>query len=327
MTDSSALKGSQDDVCILLAVHNGGAYLKQQLESINAQSLKNWILYVSDDASSDNSLELVKSTIAPSQLRIVNVSEVVLGSKDNFALLMTYALESNAGYFAFADQDDIWPENRLDIMRNKIKENESLLPNIPLLVYGDMEVIDEYGRQIHVSFMRLQGLSHEAEKPLTVLLAQNYISGCSSMINRALLEIATPVPHAAILHDWWVALCAAASGKIIFTEGSLNLYRQHQNNAVGAVEPLKVLRKGVLGVRNQLLQGNRNLANSFEQAKALHNRLILLSCNASGLNYIKQYSLLSSVGRLQRWMAYRELKVHAQSRYRQVLQCARIILY
>ena len=63
---------------------------------------------------------------------------------------------------------------------------------------------------------------------------QNYVTGCTVIINKELKELATPFPNGIVMHDWWLALLAASEGKIDFLEESTILYRQHGENSVGA---------------------------------------------------------------------------------------------
>src|SRR5439155_22468886 len=100
-----------------------------------------------------------------------------------------------------------------------------------------------------------------------------FATGCASLINRSLLEIALPLPPAAVLHDWWITACAAAFGTIRYLPEPLVLYRQHGRNAVGAasvwrrLQPWRVVRNGAW----RRIQ--ENVQRSSRQARALLDRL------------------------------------------------------
>ena len=83
--------------------------------------------------------------------------------------------------------------------------------------------------------MRTQKLDPD-RRSLHSLLIQNNITGCTMMINRSLLDLAARqgLPQHAVMHDWWFALIASALGEIGFVPQATVLYRQHQNNQVGA---------------------------------------------------------------------------------------------
>jgi hypothetical protein len=93
--------------------------------------------------------------------------------------------------------------------------------------------VDEQLRPIHPSFLSFQGLGHDRATPLQTLLTQNFVTGCTTVINRALLRAALPLPDV-VMHDWWLALCAAALGEILCCPGATVLYRQHDRNTVGS---------------------------------------------------------------------------------------------
>ena len=66
------------------------------------------------------------------------------------------------------------------------------------------------------------------------LLIENVVTGCTSFINKALLDVAKPIPSDSILHDKWLALVASRFGSIIFIPAPLVSYRQHESNVIGA---------------------------------------------------------------------------------------------
>jgi hypothetical protein len=67
-------------------------------------------------------------------------------------------------------------------------------------------------------------------------MVQNYITGCTVVFNRALAARALPIPPEALIHDHWLALVAAATGRIITLRCPTMLYRQHGNNQIGTAK-------------------------------------------------------------------------------------------
>lgn len=121
--------------------------------------------------------------------------------------------------------------------------------------------------------MTYQNIRHEERFPLKTLLVQNFVTGCTSLINRPLLFLSVPVPRGVIMHDWWIALLAAATGKISYLAQPSILYRQHEANELGAeafwarVKPL-----GMSG-RRRWVRGSKTLIRSVIQANELRRRL------------------------------------------------------
>jgi hypothetical protein len=88
--------------------------------------------------------------------------------------------------------------------------------------------------EAEISFWRYQVLRPEVGGDWPRLLIQNVVAGCATMINTALRELAAPIPQAAIMHDWWLALAAALFGRVSWLNWPSTLYRQHGANAIGA---------------------------------------------------------------------------------------------
>jgi rhamnosyltransferase len=143
---------------------------------------------------------------------------------------MEYAVSTEYNYFLFCDQDDYWIPEKLKKNLSKIKDLEKrYLKKTPILIHSDLEVVDRRLKQIHPSFTSYQGIRNEPEKALNVLLVQNFATGCSMIFNRSLLEISLPLPEGVIMHDWWVALCAAVFGKIGFIDEKLVKYLMNKS--------------------------------------------------------------------------------------------------
>jgi hypothetical protein len=105
-------------------------------------------------------------------------------------------------------------------------------------VHCDLAIVDKALQPVANSFAIYSGL-YPATAHFGVLLAQNQITGCASLINRALLTLACPLPKSLRMHDWWLALLAAAAGKVAYIPQPLVQYRQHAGNVVGAVSLLR----------------------------------------------------------------------------------------
>jgi glycosyltransferase involved in cell wall biosynthesis len=241
-------------IYVLLGTYNGKRFLREQVESIRTQTYGEWILLVRDDGSRDGTAELVKELPAlDARIEIVEDRQRNLGCVANFSLLATTAYERGAQYVMFADQDDIWHPNKIErtlaVMR-LLEERKG--PRLPALVHSDLELIDQNGRPIVSSFMHFQRIKHEPSNGIRTLLVQNFVTGCTVMVNRALLEIGLPFPTNAMMHDWWLAQCAAVCGELAFLPSSTIGYRRHGANAV-EVRGFALRRAMKLGVRSQTI--------------------------------------------------------------------------
>lgn len=220
-----------ETIDILLATHNGEAYLEEQIKSILSQTHKNWNLIIHDDNSNDKTKEILKTYTSKYPEKITFIDDGVKngGAKENFSHLLNF---SKSEYIMFCDQDDIWLPNKIKNAYTRLKHLEnSFGSQTPLIAYSDLTVVDENLITLEKSFHRI--LFKINEPKINQLLVQNVSPGCSMIFNKALLKKAYPIPKEAIMHDWWFILIASVFGQISFIETQDILYRQHSKNTVG----------------------------------------------------------------------------------------------
>jgi len=256
-------------IAILLSTYNGADWLPALLWSIHRQTNADWQLLARDDGSVDNT-QRVLTVAAWRDRRIVPVRDVPdrLGPLGSFNHLMRYGAATPARYFAVADQDDVWLPEKLERLRSAISEMESVHgADTPLLVHSDARIIDGMGRPVHGSLARYLGLRRSCRRrqALPTLLARNFVTSCTALFNRALLEAAMPLPGEAIQRDWWLALCAAAAGHVHYLPFTAVEYRLHPFNI-----PQRI---GSRLAARRRLRSLRQATASAAQARALADRL------------------------------------------------------
>lgn len=216
---------------ILLATYNGGEYLSTQIESILNQTYSNWVMFISDDGSTDSTLAIIQDYCAKDhRIRIVNKALTGQSACQNFGNMLKVAFNEEWDFVMFADQDDFWFEDKIQLTLDLMiyEENFKVLPK---LIYTDFEYADE--KLNPLTKVTDKNSSGWTEPNLGRLLAQNNIYGCTMMINRILAEKANPIPICAENHDYWLALVAALLGEIGHVKKRTILYRQHSNNVSG----------------------------------------------------------------------------------------------
>lgn len=218
---------------ILLATYNGAAYLAEQLDSLLNQTYPDFHILVRDDGSRDETPAILHwySTNYPDQITLLSGGSPSNGPIGNFSSLLA---ASTAPYVMLCDQDDVWQPDKLSRSLEKMHELEKQhTSNIPLLVHTDLEVVDQNLNPIAPSFFAFSGLN-AGRDAFHQLLVQNIITGCTTLYNRALVDVATPIPPGALMHDWWIALVASGLGEIGLLPQTTVRYRQHGRNALGA---------------------------------------------------------------------------------------------
>lgn len=188
---------------ILMSTFNGGVYLKEQLDSILSQTYKQWILLIRDDGSSDNTVAILQEYAKnDSRIKLLTDSYGNLGVISSYSQLMQEAIAHNAPYILFSDQDDVWLANKVQLSIDKLQKLESTHGvNTPALIHSDLQVADNQLNIIHPSYLAYEKLTRNSMNPLSTLLINNYITGCTMGINNALLKLATPVSESARMHD------------------------------------------------------------------------------------------------------------------------------
>ena len=220
---------------ILLATHNGARYVREQIDSILAQTDARWHLTLSDDASTDGTREILDAYAAEYPDRVTHYrSGRRFGSaREHFFHLME---RCDAAYMLFCDQDDVWFEDKVGRTMDALLAAEAEVGRqTPVLVFSDQRVTDENAELISDSLARYQ--RHYTENfDYRALLMQNVVTGGAMGINRALAEMGARCADVSrtVMHDWWLAVVAARFGKIVYLSETLGDYRQHGDNEVGA---------------------------------------------------------------------------------------------
>lgn len=220
-------------VDVLLATYNGEAYLHVLMESLLHQTYKPHKIIVRDDGSKDRTRDILQDYAEkyPSLMKLLPVG-TGQGSTTNFSELLK---QSTSDYVMFADQDDLWIPEKIELTMEKMEELERENGTAcPLLVHTDLIVADQELKPVNPSFWNYAKLLPKECSTLNRLLVQNVVTGCTLMMNRALVDLVQPISPQTIQHDWWIALVAAAFGKIDVVEQPTIYYRQHSTNAVGA---------------------------------------------------------------------------------------------
>jgi len=322
--DRTATQGAAT-VHVICSAFRPGHALDRQIESILLQQhgdLRLWLR--SDDADPATHRRLTDWVARDRRIELADDRRERLGTAASYGRLIEVVLARGAGWIALADQDDEWRPDHLASSLAVAGRRADALADEPVLVHGDLELIDASGRPLAPSLFAHARIRHETRDPLRVLVVQNFVTGCASVFDRALAELAIPIPGAAIMHDWWLALCAASSGRVLARDAATVRYRQHESNQIGAQAYGDVLQE--LGRRTFSLQRNSNapLLETVRQARALQDRLrtrqpsiespqVAARC-VDALRFLDRHLALfrSDVSRLRRSLGLWQLGVHRQ---------------
>jgi glycosyltransferase involved in cell wall biosynthesis len=220
-------------VDVLVATYNGEQFLPDLLESLLAQTHARLNVMFGDDGSTDGTpavIERYRGRLERSAVFDFR-SEARHGASANFSRLMARA---QGDYIMFCDQDDVWLPAKVERTLALARSVEAARgADLPVLVHSDLRVVDRDLGVLSESMWRSQGIDPN-QISVRRMLVENNVTGCTAMINRALLQRVGDVPAQAIMHDWWLGLAAAAFGAIAHLPEQTILYRQHGANSVGA---------------------------------------------------------------------------------------------
>lgn len=207
-------------VLVLMSTYNGDKYLRELIDSILAQDGVDVSLLVRDDGSTDGTLDILTEYKKKGLLSFYSGEN--LGPQRSFMHLLQNAPESE--YYAFADQDDVWLNDKLSCAVSMLRNNDDK----PALYFSQTQLVDE-------------NLNYKESKSINPFLTfgeslvYKYVSGCTMVLNNKLrLYFLCKYSCAIPMHDMWIYLVAmSVDSYVVFDSTPHILYRQHSSNVIG----------------------------------------------------------------------------------------------
>lgn len=262
-------------VAILMCTYNGATYLEEQLKSFEDQTFTQWTLYVSDDASTDATREILSRYQERWGLgRLVIFDGPCEGFAENFISLIQRT-EAEGDYFAFSDQDDWWFPEKLE---RSISRLVSVDKDTPALYCSRTRLVDADKNVIGVSPLFSKATSFQNA------LVQSIAGANTMLINQAARSLLLQLPEnpPLVAHDWLAyLLVTGCGGEVIYDPQPCLDYRQHGGNLIGAnatfLDRLTRLRGMLSGRFVKWNDANVWILKQMEQLLTEENRKIL-SC-------------------------------------------------
>lgn len=196
-----------------MASFNGAEYIRPQIESILSQLLPGDELVISDDGSTDGTLEIIRD-LADERIHLIE------GPRRGVAANFECALKRAKGEVVFlSDQDDIWLPGKVSAVQAALQNSD--------LVLTDCKVVDADLIVQHPSYFQLI----DSGPGILKNLHKNSYQGCCMAMRRSVLEIGLPFPAGITMHDWWLGLMLECTGTVKFLAEPFVLYRRHGANA------------------------------------------------------------------------------------------------
>lgn len=216
-------------IAVLMSTYNGERYIKDQIDSILAQHGNfNLDLWVRDDGSTDKTIEILQHYSSNGKLKWYTGDN--LGPAKSFLDIVKHC--GNYDFYSFADQDDIWLEDKLFNAIETIKNND-----MPMVYFSNAYLSDE-----DLNYSGKVVYKKTPKTDFNTLSCAGGILGCTIVFNMQMAKLIQKADNAVniIMHDFWIALiCSVFDGQIIFDHQPQMVYRQHNNNVVGVAFEIK----------------------------------------------------------------------------------------
>lgn len=196
-----------------MATYNGEKFIMEQILSILPQLFPDDEMIISDDGSSDSTIEIINS-IGDKRIKLYNNSfkDVV----KNFEFSIS---KSKGDYIFLSDQDDIWHPDKV---KNTL---ECFVTSDADLIVTNVAYIDQFGVLQPEEFYKTG-----FKKGVWDNLKKNHFIGCAMAFKKSAKKWFLPFPTGIPMHDWWIGLKVGRYGKIQFLDQKLHFYRRHNNN-------------------------------------------------------------------------------------------------
>jgi len=212
-------------VSVVIGTYNGASYIKEQLDSILAQTYSPLEIIIVDDASKDNTVAILQDYSQKYNNIKVYDFKTNVGYIKNFERGIAL---TKGKHIALSDQDDWWMPTKIEALMNNINHYE--------LVYCDSDFVDADLKLMGNRFSNVKNLV-SIDTPINLLI-DNCVSGHASLFKKSLFEKAIPFPEN-IPHDWWLAYVASLEEGILYVDEPLVKYRHHQHNVIASAKKNK----------------------------------------------------------------------------------------
>ncbi|MDK2802122.1 MAG: glycosyltransferase family 2 protein [Oscillospiraceae bacterium] len=306
---------------ILMATYNGENYIKEQINSILDQSFQDFRLIICDDQSNDKTFDILKEyeKIYPKKIYVYKNIERQGSAKKNFISMFKYI---GSDYIMFADQDDVWLKDKIKNSYKLIKEKECILiKKSPIIVHTNLKIVNQDKIVISESFYKHQNICASINSFKNILI-QNIFVGCTLMINKEMANLLKDVydDSRIIMHDWIIGILAVGCGNAYYIETPQILYRQHNNNSVGASNPYKL--EKLFNLKKQY----NNIRDTFFQAEYIKEKFGNIF-NKEDQKTLNIYSKFCYNSRWQKISSIVKYNFYKQGFIRSFAQCFIILIY
>lgn len=244
-------------IAVLMSTYNGEKYVKEQIDSILLQKDVDVYLYIRDDGSTDDTVKIIHEYEKKcSNVILINRSNRVnLGINKGILEFLLFAKHklSDIDYFAFADQDDKWLDDKLvsAVRLIDVYKNTQSINDQPILYYSKKTWTDETLNKLYDDEII------DTKGDYFDLFLSGVAYGCTFVFNRKLLEKTLEGPPSYMLaYDVYMHRLARSMNSIIVADKTSHiLYRRHENTITSG-RPIKVSISPIILIKRILSNKN-----------------------------------------------------------------------
>lgn len=219
-------------ISVCMTTYNGEHYILDQLNSILNQLKDNDEVLISDDGSIDNTIKIIES-IGDPRIKLFH------NSFRNIILNFEFVLCQVSGDFVFlSDQDDVWYENKVEIIMALLKTNDLVYTNASIFK-GSKEDTVLFNQKNKHGYLRN--------------FVKNNCLGATMAFKSDLLNYSLPFPKKIPMHDMWIYFISSIYGKSFYYNKPLIYYRRHGGNASNASEKTENTFFKIISIRTNLI--------------------------------------------------------------------------
>lgn len=209
---------------VCMAAYNGERFIKEQIDSILCQLSPDDELIISDDESTDRTLEIIAS-YNDKRIKVLHHKKNPKLAKVKHSRNFYYATENfenalkeaRGDYIFLSDQDDVWKKNKVQVCLEQLQKSDLVMHNLSVFSDDTNSSSDLYKSNPIPKFW------------LKNLLKMNFW-GCCMAFRKTVLDLALPFPKKIIGHDYWISTIALKFLKVGYIPESLIYYRRHKDS-------------------------------------------------------------------------------------------------
>ena len=211
-------------ISVCMATYNGARFIKEQIDSILPQLGAGDELIISDDGSTDGTLDIIDS-YNDVRIKVLHHERNPVFAKIKYSRNFYYASSNfenalrhaKGDYIFLSDQDDVWAQNKVSRIVQELQCSAAALSN--------SVVIDSDGKELN-SFWKRKPFKNS----VFMNLGQTPFLGCCMAFRHSVLSYLLPFTKSLICHDLWIGCLCASRNQLSYIDEPLHKYRVHGNN-------------------------------------------------------------------------------------------------